>query len=636
MSNPIHFTKVILKDSFFAPRQQVNREVTIPSQLEILHKTGRITAFDHIGHWNPKDFFTPHRFWDSDVAKWAEAASYSIHTHYNKQLDDALDNIAATLARSQMADGYVNSHYQSIGVHKRLTNLTHAHELYCAGHLLEAAVAHKQATGKDNLLKVMRKYMVFVDDKIRGSKRLGRAYDGHQEIELALVRLFKLDGNKRWLNLAKHFIDVRGQGRSALGHNPGHELLHDWDREARARGENPKDYWAKTYAYAQAHAPVREQTEIVGHAVRAVYMFTAVSDLAELTGDAALLAAAERVWDHMVARRTYVTGGLGVAAANEGFTHDYDLPNENAYAETCASIGAVYWAQRMLNITGNGKYADMIELQLYNNIPAGISLDGTQYFYENPLASNGSHVRQDWFDCACCPPNVARLFASLGNYIASADESGIQVHLYAASQVTVADHGLELELSGNYPWDGRIKLKLALTASKKFELRLRIPAWCAGHAVSVNGKRIPAAQLPVKDGYVSIEREWSTDDVVALNLPMPVRTVHANPMVKADAGKVALQRGPIVYCLEACDNVGNELHRVRLKPDQPISAVHDTDLLGGVTALRVPAFVDRNDGWGADLYRATPAKADEVEVTAVPYAVWCNRQPGAMQVWVRA
>ncbi len=624
----VPYTSATFADGFFAPRQTINRNVTIPAQLEILKKTGRIDAFTHAGQWDPKDFFTSHRFWDSDTAKWLEAAAYSLGTHPDMRLDQAVDDIIAKLARAQMPDGYLNSHYQSQFPHKRWTNLTHDHELYCAGHLLEAAVAHHQATGKTNLLNVLRRYVDHIEKQFRHTSSHARASDGHEEIELALMRLYKLDGDPRHLALAQHFVDVRGQGRSVLGHNPLHADKHFYDEESRRRGEDPRKYWFKSYEYLQAHKPVREHDQIVGHAVRATYLYAAVADLALVQQDAELRAVCERVWNHLVSKRMYVTGGVGVSAANEGFTDDHDLPDHGAYAETCASIGIVFWAQRMLALTGEARYADEMERMLYNNIPAGRSADGTQYFYENPLASNGNHHRQDWFDCACCPPNLARLFASLSGYAYSFDDANTWIHLLAAGRCDMGP--IQFALQGEYPWKGRLTLNVTQATELEHTIRVRIPSWCKQYRVRVNKSSLPAAKRVVDKGYLCVTRRWQPGDTISIDLEMPVERVYAHPNVRNAAGRVALMRGPVVYCFEGCDHAGLRLEQLRL----PAEAAFNLRQTGGTVQLLSEGWLNDASDWDEQLYRTTPNTLRKVQIAAVPYAMWDNRQPGEMRVWI--
>lgn len=637
---PVPFTQVTFTDQFWLPRQVTNRDVTIPAQHEVMRRTGRV------GLWNwalkPNEFNPPHRFWDSDVGKWVEAASYSLATHYDAELDGQIDAIANHINRAQLPDGYFNSHYQNVKPHLRWSNLRDDHELYCAGHLIEAAVAHHAATGKRTLLNAMLRFADHIDHKFGRGAGQWRGYCGHPEIELALIRLGQHVGEPRYLKLAQYFVDERGQAP------------HYYDFEARRRGHDPRDYWAKTYEYVQAHKPVRQQTEVTGHAVRGVYLYSAMADLALLNGDAELRQTCQTLWQHLTSKRMYVTAGIGTSAHNEGYTSDYDLPDDTAYAETCAAIGLIFWAQRMFNLTRDGQYTDMIEKALYNGFLSGISLDGTEYFYENPLASRGPHRRQAWFDCACCPPNIARLLASLGGYVYSVDESNdVWVHLYAqnTAHFQVAGVELGLEQRTDYPWDGAISLTVRPAHALRFALYLRIPAWCDSanaDAVRVTINQTEVEHLPsqMHKGYVCIDREWQPGDTVTLRLAMTVRQIHAHPHARQMLGRAALQRGPMVYAFEQVDhpeisaakggvpNAPLMLDRISLG-DVALQPEYRPDWLGGVTVLHGDGWLADDADWGAALYRNTPQQRRKIALTAVPYCVWANRAQGEMRVWMR-
>lgn len=620
---PLPFTHVKLTDRFWAPRIEVNRTATLPAEYAMCETTGRIAAFDL--KWKRGDPNPPHIFWDSDVAKWIEAAAYSLAAHPDPELDALLDSVIARIAKAQQRDGYLNTHYivfERARLDKRWTNLRDNHELYCAGHLIEAAVAHYQATGKRVLLDVMCRYADYIDSVFgRGRGKL-RGYCGHEEIELALVKLYHVTGERRYLKLAQYFVDERGR------------KPHYFDIEARRRGEDPARFRFRTYEYNQSHIPVREQSVVTGHAVRAMYLYSAMADLAGETGDASLLAACERIWHSVVDERMYLTGGIGPSASNEGFTVAYDLPDETAYAETCAAVGMVFWNHRMLQFDGNGKYADVMERALYNGTISGVSLDGTRFFYENPLASRGDHHRQPWFDCACCPPNIARLIASVGGYFYSTGENGVWAHLYAAGEAEFPDWGITIEQTTDYPWEGKVTLRLTVDEPKRFALHLRIPGWCTKYALEVN--QSPISNLRSRNGYVAITRTWRTGDTVILDLDMPVQLVRAHPNVRQMTGRVAIQRGPVVYCLESTDNPVSPLDRISLPLDMSWRVEHRPELLGGVTVLRGKALVD-DATWRGGLYApARPIKRNPVQIVAVPYCVWDNRAPGEMRVWFRS
>ncbi|MBM4038147.1 MAG: glycoside hydrolase family 127 protein, partial [Planctomycetes bacterium] len=494
---PLALGDVKIADTFWAPRQETNRTVGIRHQYRQCKETGRLDAFKL--DWKPGQDNPPHIFWDSDIAKWIEAASYSLGTHPDAELQKLVDDAAALVASAQQPDGCLNVHFTVVEPGKRWTNLRDQHELYCAGHLIEGAVAHFQATGSRVLLDALCRYADHIDRTFGPEPGKKKGYPGHEEIELALIKLYHATNNDRYLKLSKYFVDQRGQ------------QPHYYDEEALARGDDPKKYWARTYEYLQAHKPVRDQEEIVGHAVRAMYLLSGMADVAAETTDETLLAACRRLWASAVERKMYVTGSVGSAGWGERFTTDYNLPNETAYAETCAAIGLVFFAHRMLQIEADAKYADAMERALYNGILSGVSLDGTKFFYENPLASEGKHHRQGWFGCACCPPNVARLVASLGSYAYSVAPDGFYVHLYIAGSATAyaaADNSPDVTLTQetSYPWNGDVKLTVRVQEPSRFDLFLRIPGWCRKHLLKVNGKTV--AHKMVK-GYARVNRTWS-------------------------------------------------------------------------------------------------------------------------------
>ena len=617
---PVPFTQVTIADNFWAARLETNRSATLPIEYEQCRATGRLEAFKL--NWRPGQEPVPHIFWDSDVAKWIEAASYSLSTHPDERLAALLDEVAALVAGAQQPDGYLNTHFTVVEPGRRWTNLRDRHELYCAGHLIEAAVAHYQATGRRTLLDAACRYADYIAIVFGPEPGQKRGYPGHEEIELALVKLYHATGQRRYLALSQYFVDERGR------------QPYYYDEEARARGEDPAAYWAKTYAYVQAHKPVREQERVVGHAVRAMYLYSAMADLAGETGDASLLQACEKLWRHLVTRNLYLTGGIGPSSQNEGFTGDYDLPNLTAYAETCAAVGLVFWSHRLLQLTGDGQYADVMERALYNGALAGVSLDGQRFFYVNPLASRGDHHRQPWYDCACCPPNIARLLASLGQYIYSTAPDAAAIHLYVAGQarLEVAGQALLLTQATHYPWDGQIEVAVAPAAPAEFTLKLRLPSWCREARLSVNGS--PENITPLLDhGYLALRRTWQAGDRVQLQLDMPVERVYANPQVSQDVGAVALLRGPLVYCLEQADQA-EPVDRLRLPAGAALTSRLEPGLLGGVVVVTGEALAVDEAGWDGQLYRTQPAGLHPATLTAIPYYAWDNRAPGAMQVWL--
>ncbi len=623
-------TAVTIDDGFWAPRLQTNRTDTIGHLYRELRGTGSIDAFRAGWHW-PEEATrrgawggTATMFWDSDVAKWIEAASYTLATHPDAQLEGLLDDVITIIGQAQHADGYLNTWFTYVDPANRWKNLRDWHELYCAGHLIEAGVAHFSATGKRSLLDIVCRYTDHIDDMFgpEPSKRLG--YPGHPEIELALVKLHRATGEQRYLELSRYFVNERGR------------QPHYFEQEARWRGEDPATFWAKNFEYNQSQLPVREQSEVVGHAVRAVYLYTAMADLAGAYGDTSLLDACRQLWQNLTTTRMYVTGGIGTSKQNEGFTGDYDLPNESAYAETCAAISMVFWAQRMLQFDCDGRYADIMELELYNSVLSSVSLDGKSFFYDNPLASSGTHHRQPWFICPCCPPNLARLFASLGEYVYSQSATDLVVHLYVQGTgcFQLGDQTITLRQETNYPWDGTVTLDVEAEQAVEFGLRLRIPGWCQGAELRVNQTAIDLQGILLQ-GYVRLEREWQPGDTVVLTLPMPVEGLSAHPDVVADVGHIALQRGPLVYCIEQVDHA-LPIRRLMITDLTALVAQHEPTLLGGVTVLTGPGAVLDPTDWQSVLYRPAPPATQPCILRAVPYFAWDNREAGAMQVWIRS
>jgi len=617
---------VTIGEGFWGRRVRTNRRVTLDHIYRKLQSTGRFAAL-RLDRPLPGGV-RAHPFYDSDVAKWIEAAAYVLAAAPDARLARRVDRAVGLLARAQRPDGYLNSYFSRVDPDARWTNLRDMHELYCAGHLIEAGVAHAAATGRRALLDVAARCADHVWDVFGPGRR--RGCPGHEEIELALVRLYRATGRRRYLDLSRRFVDARGR------------RPHVFDIEAAARGEDPEATarW-RPYAYHQAHRPVRRQRDAVGHAVRAMYLYSAMADLAAETHDAGLLAACRRLWASVTQRRMYITGGVGSAAGGERFTADYDLPNATAYAETCAAVGLVFWARRLLAITADGRYADVMERALYNGVLSGVGLDGRSFFYANPLAHygrfhhdhRGDGHRQAFFGCACCPPNVARLIASVGACMVGASPRAAWVHLYAAgaADLDVGGRRVTLRQRTDYPWDGRVRVEVAPDGPCEFDLMLRVPGWCESHAVAVNGRR---AAPPVVRGYARIRRRWGPGDAVELSLAMPVRRVAARPDVPQDAGRVALQRGPLVYCLEQVDHTA-DVHTILLPDASELTARFRPRLLGGAAVIEGGALALSRAGWRGRLYRPSPRRRTRaVRIRAVPYCLWDNREKGAMAVWL--
>lgn len=619
-SIPVALQQVEIKDAFWSPKLQVNREVTIPTVYQRCRETGRINAWKLT--WRPGQPQEPHVFWDSDVAKWIEAAAHSLATHPDVKLETALDEFIDTISRAQQPDGYLNTHFTVVHPERRWKNLRDWHELYCAGHLIEAAVAYFHATGKRKLLDTVCRYADHIERVFGVQPGQKRGYDGHEEIELALVKLYEATGEKRYLQLAKYFVDERGQ------------QPYYFDVEARERGEDPANYWAKTHEYTQSHIPVRAQTLPVGHAVRGMYLYSAMADLAVAYNDLDLLTACKRIWHHLVHKLMYATGGIGSSRANEGYTADYDLPNETAYAETCAAIGLVLFTHRLLQIEPEAIYADILERALYNGCLSGVSLNGDRFFYENPLESRGKHQRWEWHECSCCPPNIARLLAALGQYIYSHNANEFWVHLYISGVVKFDLDGKNVKLTqqSDYPWNGKIVFKIESKHKVDFKLALRIPGWCRSAAVKVNGEEVALPPLMQK-GYAKLHRLWQSGDLVELDLAMPVEQVQAHPQVRANCGRIALQRGPLVYCLEEVDN-GKNLNDLVLSSEEKLTVKFESDLLGGMSVINGAAERRELQLWQDELYRADRNVTEKIFFKAIPYFAWANRAPGEMLVWM--
>ncbi|WP_273369229.1 glycoside hydrolase family 127 protein, partial [Alicyclobacillus herbarius] len=632
---------VRIHDPFWSPKQKLVRDVVIPYQWQALNdqvpgvepshtiENFRIVAGEAEGEYYGMVFQ------DSDLYKWLEAVGHTLANERDQELERKADEVIDLLARAQQPDGYLNTHYTLTKPDKRWTNLRDDHELYCAGHLIEAAVAYYEATGKRALLDIACRFADYIHQVFGHGPGQIPGYPGHEEIELALVKLYRTTGEKKYLDLALYFVEERGQ------------QPHYFQIEAEKRGETEPFRFG--FEYSQSHLPIREQTEAIGHAVRAMYFYTAVADVAMETGDESLLAACRRLWQSVVQKKLYVTGGIGSSADNgEAFTKDYDLPNDTAYTETCAAIGLVFFAQRMLQADPRREYADVMERALFNGVLSGMSLDGRRYFYVNPLEvwpaacdyradmHSVKRERQGWFGCACCPPNIARLIASLGWYVYTTDaaKDTLYAHLYIGSTVTaeLAGQSVTVKQESELPWQGRVRFTIQVDDPAAFTLALRLPGWCANPAVRVNGEVVDLATT-VRDGYAHLSRTWEPGDVVELELPMQPLRIFPHPELREDAGRVALQYGPIVYCLEEADN-GANLRDITLPRESEITAQYQPDLLGGVVTLETVGY--RSDASATDvLYTYAPTGRIQTQLRAIPYYAWANREPGEMTVWIR-
>jgi DUF1680 family protein len=626
---PVRFVDVHLEGQFWRERLETVLARTIPSQHVQLEKHGILESLTLPNPPPPLRFprnhhdFTVQVFWDSDVGKWIEAASYALSHRRDADIEAKIEKIVDDLEKAQAPDGYLNCWYLQREPENRWTNLRDNHELYNLGHLIEGGIAYFLATGRRRLLDILERYVDLVGATFGTGPGQKRGYCGHPELELALIRLYHLTGERKHLDLAAYFVDERGR------------QPHYFDEEAVARGEDPKSFWAKSYEYNQSHKPVREQRKVVGHAVRAMYLYTAMADLAAELKDDSLKRTLEILWDDVMASKVYITSGLGPAAANEGFTEDYDLPNDSAYAETCASVALIFWAQRMLHLDLDGKYADMLELALFNNALGGLSRDGEHYFYSNPLDDDGSHRRWVWHTCPCCTMNASRLVASVSGYFVSHSRDAIAFHLYGgvSTEVALKSGKVRLREVSSYPWSGDIRIEVAPETPAEFALRLRIPGWARSAKASVNGEAVDVDGATV-NGYLTISRRWQEGDVVQLDLPMLADRVYAHPAVRADMGRVALKRGPLVYCVEETDNPGGAVQRLKLPRQAKVEAEPRKDLFDGIVTLTADGMRLKESGWQDRLYSSTPPVEEAVKVTALPYYLRDNRENGSMTVWV--
>ncbi len=637
---PLPLKDVRIRDPFWAQYQRKVLDQVIPYQWEALNdrvpgadKSGCIANFE-IAAGRREGTHYGWVFQDSDLAKWLEAVAYALTLRPDPALERTADEAIDLVCAAQQPDGYLNTYYIINGLDKRFTNLRDNHELYCFGHMTEAAVAYYEATGKDALLQAMIRYAACIDRLIGPEEGKMHGYPGHEVAEMALIRLYAVTHDPMHLKLAKYFIDQRGQSPLYF------------DEEGRKNGNH--FYWEHShyrYQYYQAGLPVRRQREADGHAVRAAYLMSGIADVARTTGDDGLYETAQALWDNMTHRRMYVTGAIGSSHVGEAFTFDYDLPNDTVYGETCAAIGLVFFARRMLEIRPRAEYADVLERALYNGVISGIALDGTRFFYVNPLEvlpqacekdEDKCHVkpvRQPWFGCACCPPNIARLLASIGQYAATVREDAVYIHLYAGADLNVRLNGepLALKIESKLPWQGSVRLRVA-SGGANGRIALRVPGWCPRYTLEINGRPAEAA---LEEGYLLLDRCWQAGDEVSLDLEMPVTRIAANPRVREDIGKVAVTRGPLVYCLEEADN-GPGLHLVRRPRAAAFRVEHRDDLLDGVDLLKVRGQ-RLQDTWSEDVLYA-PAEAlpeAPADLTFIPYYAWANRGAGEMCVWVR-
>ena len=617
---PVPFTSVKLTDNFWAPRVKLNHEVTIPIALKHCYSTGRVDNFLFAANIKQGEFCTEYPFDDTDIYKIIEGASYSLQTIPDPKLDAQLDTLIEYIGKAQEPDGYLytnrtidpNNTHAWAGKERWEMESDLSHELYNSGHLFEAAVAHFLATEKRSLIDIAIKNADLLVETFGPGKLLRSP--GHQVVEMGLVKMYRVTGKKEYLDLAKFFIDSRGQ-------NSPH-----------TRGE-----------YSQDHLPVTEQTEAVGHAVRATYLYSGMADVAAITGDTAYLGALDKIWKNIVTTKLYITGGIGATAGHEGFGPEYELPNMSAYNETCASIGSIYWNHRMFLLNGESKYFDVLEQTLYNGMVDGVSLTGDHFFYPNPLESMGQHSRSEWFGCACCPSNVCRFIPSVPGYIYGQTNDRIFVNLYIQNSVSLEMKGkkVELEQITGYPWNGDVKVKVNSAPGESFEIALRIPSWAENevlpgnlyafadgknpvYSIKINGKY---AAFEIEKGYAILAEKWKKGDEIQISLPLETRRVKADSRVKDNIGKVALMRGPMVYCVEWPDFESKRVLNLVLPTDSKLKTTFKPDFLGGVAVI---------EGKGSSVKKTEAGKLTDspVNITAIPYFTWANRGSGEMAVWL--
>ncbi|MEX9254074.1 glycoside hydrolase family 127 protein [Pseudenterobacter timonensis] len=639
--------KLNITDPFLGQYQRLVRDVVIPYQWEAIND--RIPEADpshaianfRIAAGREEGDFYGMVFQDSDVAKWLEAVAWSLCQKPDPELEKTADEVIDLIAAAQCDDGYLNTYFTVKAPEARWTNLAECHELYCAGHMIEAGVAYFQGTGKRRLLEVVCKLADHIDHVFgRGENQL-RGYPGHPEIELALMRLYDVTQEPRYMALAQYFIEERGR------------QPHFYDIEYEKRGKT--SYWhnygpawmVKDKAYSQAHQPLSEQQTATGHAVRFVYLMTGVAHLARLSQDESKRQDCLRLWRNMAQRQLYITGGIGAQSSGEAFSSDYDLPNDTVYAESCASIGLMMFARRMLEMEADSQYADVMERALYNTVLGGMALDGKHFFYVNPLEVHPKSlpfnhiydhvkpVRQRWFGCACCPPNIARILTSLGHYLYTVRPDTLFINLYVGNSATIptSNGELQLRISGNYPWQEQIQIDIVSPTPVSHTLALRLPDWCGSPTVLLNGEKVSGES---KRGYLYLTRRWQEGDSLTLTLPMPVRRVYGNPYVRQQAGKVAIQRGPLVYCLEEADN-GAALHNLQLPAQSAFRTFEGKGLFAHKILIQTEGY--QNAASSAQpqplwQYDSAPVVRQPKTLTFIPWFCWANRGEGEMRIWV--
>lgn len=669
-SKPLAFENVQITDGFWKRNMELVRKEVIPYQWETLNdrvpdaapswcmrnfrtaaklqaeKREKGAAFVPPKYvWrgfealpeDPKDpeegRFYGFLFQDSDFSKWIEAVGYSLSQHPDPELEKIADGAIDIVCAAQNEDGYLDTYYIINGMDAAWTNMRDNHELYCFGHLVEGAVAYYQATGKNKLLNAACRFADYVDAHFGLEEGKRRGYPGHEVAEMALVRLYEATGEEKYLKLAAYFVNERGQEPNYFAQ----------EEIARAASEGRPARHANLYYY-QAEKPVREQEEAHGHAVRAVYLYSGMADVARMTGDESLYEACKRLWDSIVNEKLYITGGIGGTREGEAFSYPFDLPNDSAYSETCAAIGLVFFARRMLQISPESRYADVMEQAMYNTVLSGMALDGKSFFYVNPLSVNPvackrderlshvKHVRQKWFGCACCPPNIARLASSVAQYAYTEKADTLFTHLYIGGSVSKQFEGgkLTMDMQSDLPWDGHAKAVIHADAPVQATLAFRLPGWSEKPSITCEGK-----QRTLRNGYVYLTGEWQEGDVITLHMPMPVRIWNADERVRENIGQVAFTRGPVTFCAEQADN-GENLHLLRVTDLNPAHVTLEKDETFGHGTVRLIVNGKRVVPQAGGLYRAAAAPVlEDVKIVLVPYYAWANRGEGEMTVWLR-
>ncbi|WP_436857309.1 glycoside hydrolase family 127 protein [Citrobacter tructae] len=643
----IDLHKLTVSDPFLGQYQRLVRDVVIPYQWDALND--RIPEADpshaienfRIAAGRQAGEFYGMVFQDSDVAKWLEAVAWSLCQKPDPELEKTADEVIELIAAAQCDDGYLNTYFTVKAPLERWTNLAECHELYCAGHMIEAGVAFFQATGKRRLLEVVCRLADHIDRVFGPGENQLHGYPGHPEIELALMRLFEVTQQPRYLALVNYFVEQRGT------------QPHFYDEEYEKRGQT--SYWhtygpawmVRDKAYSQAHQPLSEQQAAIGHAVRFAYLMTGVAHLARLSQDERKRQDCLRLWQNMAQRQLYITGGIGSQSSGEAFSSDYDLPNDTVYAESCASIGLMMFARRMIEMEADSQYADVMERALYNTVLGGMALDGKHFFYVNPLEvhpktlkfnhiyDHVKPVRQRWFGCACCPPNIARVLSSIGHYIYTPREEALYINLYIGNsvEIPVGNDALKLRISGNYPWHEDVTIAIKSSLTVQHTLALRLPDWCPEAKVTLNGL---AVEQIIRKGYMHITQRWQEGDTLTLTLPMPVRRVYGNPLVRHVAGKVAIQRGPLIYCLEQADN-GEELHNLWLPEVSKFAVFEGKGLFAHKMLIQAEGLKQSAaDATQTSLwhYDTAPGSWLPHTLTFIPWFSWANRGEGEMRIWI--